>query len=107
LFVSVIAAAPTAAVNYSGCPLLPASFGHGNFSGGSGDGSDDPSDTGKQEGEAGAVGILPKENKRKSCPQPTSEQGHADDSCNQRHDHTFLVRDQSIVTHHRAAERPS
>jgi hypothetical protein len=66
-----------------------------NFSGGSGDGSDDPSGTGKQEGNACPVGGLPKEGKPKSCPQPSSEQGQADDSCNQRHDHTFLVRDQS------------
>ena len=71
-------------------------FSRGNFSGGSGDGPDDSSGTGKQEGGDDVVGVFwPKESKPKSCPQPSSEQGQADDSYNQRHDHTFLVRDQS------------
>jgi hypothetical protein len=68
-----------------------------NFSGGSGDGSDDPSDPGKPEDGDDVVGIwiLPEASKPKPCPQPSSERRQADNPCNHRHDHTSLVRDQS------------
>jgi hypothetical protein len=63
--------------------------------GGCGDGSDDPSDTSKQEADAAPVGVMPKESIPKSYPQLSSEQGQAEDSCNQCHDYTFLVKDPS------------
>ncbi len=63
-----------------------------HFPGGSGDGSNDPSDTSQHEGDAGPVGVLPKENISKSCPQTGSEQGQANDSCNDSHDQVTLFK---------------
>jgi len=78
-----------------------------SFSGGSGDGSDDPSDTGKQEGDAAPIGILPKESKPKPCAQPSSEEGQPDNPCNQRHGRTVPVRDRSTGTSTPRSYHPS
>jgi hypothetical protein len=69
-----------------------------DFSGGSGDGSDDPCDTGEQEGNASPIGVLPEESIPETCPQPGGDQGHADDSCNHFHEHATPVRGQSMRT---------
>jgi hypothetical protein len=77
---------------------LPTLGGH-DLSGRSGDGPDDRSDTGEQErGEnpISAFSAQPEESISKSCPQPGSEQGQADDSSDHRHGFTSLLRDQSI-----------
>jgi hypothetical protein len=59
--------------------------------GGSGDGPDDRSNTGKDERACPRSGVLPREKIPKPCPKLSREQGQADDFCNYRHDHTFLA----------------
>jgi len=78
---------------FSNRRFLPQSS-HG-FSRGSCKRSDDRSDTGKQEGDAAPIAILPKESKPKPCGHPSSEQGHPDNPCNQRHGRAFPVRGRS------------
>lgn len=65
---------------------------------GAGDGPDDRSQTGQQEGDEddGARVGVSSESKPDSRSQPGSEQGRSDDSCNNRHVHTAPVRGWSV-----------
>jgi hypothetical protein len=80
-------------------PIRLPTLGRHDLPGRSGDGPDDRSDTGEQErGEnpISAFSAEPEESISKSCPQPGSEQGQADDSYDHRHSLASLPRDQSI-----------